>query len=77
MPTNYEDIVILKSILAEMTNGNFNILLIETVDYDLQGVKDMNFGTAEDGICWVRVSRNNGINPSIWNVLLEGINLID
>ncbi|MEH6853070.1 DUF1796 family putative cysteine peptidase [Priestia megaterium] len=77
MPTSYEDIVILKSILAEMTDGNFNILLIETVDDDLQGVKDMNFGTAEDGICWVQVSRKNGINPSIWNILLEGITLID
>jgi len=40
-------------------------------------VKDMNFGTAEDGICWVQVSRENGTNPSIWNILLEGITLID
>jgi hypothetical protein len=77
MPTSYEDIVILKSILAEMTNGNFNILLIETVDDDLQGVKDMNFGTPQDGICWVQISRKDCTNPSIWNILLEGITLID
>jgi hypothetical protein len=77
MPTSYEDVIILKSILTEMTNGNFNILLIETVDNGLQGVKDMNFGTPDDGICWVQVSRENCTNPSIWDVLLKGITLMD
>ncbi|PEI56664.1 DUF1796 family putative cysteine peptidase [Priestia aryabhattai] len=77
MPTSYEDVINLKSILTDMTNGNFNLLLVETVDEELPGVKDMNFGTPEDKICWVQVSRDNCTNTSVWNDLLSVITLLN
>ncbi|MFZ7802138.1 DUF1796 family putative cysteine peptidase [Bacillus thuringiensis] len=72
---NYEDTVELKSVLSQITDKNFNILLVNLV-IGLKSVVEENWGL--DGVCSIKCPHHQVVwygNESIWKYILNGIKL--
>jgi hypothetical protein len=73
LTASYKDIIELHSVLSELTNGKFNLLIMQPVG-GVQGVIDMNWPI--DGICFVTIPRDEDPNNhAIWDQVLQGITL--
>jgi hypothetical protein len=68
---SYDEAIELQSVLSEIVNGHFNILILHPVDGS-QGVSEMNWGL--DKVCSVKVPNDTNDN-STWDFVLNGITL--
>lgn len=74
-PGKLEDIKKLYSILSQLTNGNFKLLIMQSTLGGVKGLQDMNFSSKD--ICLIAVPREHPSDNAIWDQVLQGITVAD
>lgn len=72
-PAKLEEIKKLHSILSQLTNGNFTLLIMQSTLSGIKGIKDMNFASKD--ICLIVVPREDPGDTAIWDQVLGGISV--